>query len=393
VEAWPDGRDAGTESNLLVDLTLDDDQRLLAESARQLFERTYPTSEARRAEAGPERFSAELWAQAGELGWPGIALPEDVGGAGYGVLELAVLAEELGRAAVTLPLLTSYAAALTVLRAGGAPARERWLGPLATGEAVGALALLEPDGGSERAAATVRATPTDGGWALSGTKLAVRFGARADVLAVSADLGHGRPSVLLVPTDAAGIDRRTHETFSPEPLAAVTFTDVAVGPDDVVGEPGGAAAVIEHALDHLGVLDTAYAVGLCDAALALAVDHASNREQFGRPIGVNQAVSHQCVDMRVDIDAMRVLVHQAAWRLDRAADGEDPAATRAVALANAYARDVIPTVFARAHQVHGAMGFTLEYDLQLFSRRAKSYELTGGGAAWHLERVADALGL
>ena len=221
-----------------MDLTLDDDQRLLAESARQLLERTYPTSEARKAEERPERFSAELWTQAGELGWPGIALPEDVGGAGYGVLELAVLAEELGRAAVTLPLLTSYAATLPLLRAGPAPARERWLGPLTTGDAVGALALLEPGGRSERAAPTLRGAVTDGGWALSGTKLAVRFGARADVLVVSADLGGGRPSLLVVPGDAPGIDRRAHETFSPEPLAVVTFTDVAVGPDDVVGEPG-----------------------------------------------------------------------------------------------------------------------------------------------------------
>jgi len=393
VEAWPDGRDAATESTVLMDLTLDDDQRLLAESARQLFERAYPTSEARRAEARPERFSAALWAQAGELGWPGIALPEDVGGAGYGVLELVVLAEELGRAAVTLPLLTSYAAALPLLGAGGTRARERWLGPLATGDVVGALALLEPDGRNERSAPTVQGAATDSGWSLSGTKLGVRFGARADVLVVSADLGDGRPSLLAVPTDAAGVDRRAHETFSPEPLAAVTFTDVVVAPDDVVGERGAAAVVIDRALDHLGVLDTAYAVGLGDAALALAVDHASNREQFGRPIGVNQAVSHQCVDMRVDIDAMRVLVHQAAWRLDRAAGAEDPATTRAVALANAYARDVLPTVFTRAHQVHGAMGFTMEYDLQLFTRRAKSYELTGGGAAWHLEEVARAIGL
>jgi alkylation response protein AidB-like acyl-CoA dehydrogenase len=162
----------------------------------------------------------------------------------------------------------------------------------------------------------------------------------------------------------------------------------------VLGEPGTAAPVVERALAHLTVLDTAYAVGLSGAALALAVDHASNREQFGRPIGVNQAVSHQCVDMRVDIDAMRVLVHQAAWRLDQAAGGDSAAATRAVALANAYARDVIPSVFARAHQVHGAMGFTMEYDLQLFSRRAKSYELMGGGsAAWHLEQVARSIGL
>ncbi len=375
-----------------MDLTLDDDQRLLADSARQLFERTYPTTEARTVEERPERFSRELWAQATELGWPGIALPEACGGAGYGMLELAILAEELGRAAVTLPLLSSYAATLPVVWSGSAATRDAWLGRLAGGDALGALALLEPGGGSERTAPTCTGTTAGDGWTLSGTKLGVRFGAAVGVLLVAADLGDGGVSLLAVPTDAPGVARAPHDTFSPEPLAAVTFTDVAVGRDDLVGERGGATAIVERALAHLTVLDTAYAVGLCDAALALAVDHATNREQFGRPIGVNQAVSHQCVDMRVDTDAMRVLAHQAAWRLDHF-DADPAAAARAVALANAYARDVIPGVFARAHQVHGAMGFTMEYDLQLFSRRAKSYELTGGGAAWHLEQVARAIGL
>ena len=121
MEAWPDGRDAGTESTVVVDLNLDDDQRLLAESARQLFERTYPTTEVRRAEELPERFSRDLWTRTAELGWPAIALPEHCGGAGYGVLELAVLAEELGRAAVTSPLLSSYAATLPLLWAGDRP--------------------------------------------------------------------------------------------------------------------------------------------------------------------------------------------------------------------------------------------------------------------------------
>ena len=379
-----------------MDLTLDDDQRLLADSARQLFERTYPTTEVRTVEALPERFSRGLWSQVTELGWPGIALPEANGGAGYGMLELAILAEELGRAAVTVPLLSSYAATLPVLWSGSAATREAWLGPLAGGDALGALALLEPGGGSERTPPTCTGTAAGDGWTLSGTKLGVRFGAAADLLLVGADLGDGATSLLAVPTDAPGLAIARHETFSPEPLAAVTFTDVAVGRDDLVGERGAATAIIERALAHLTVLDTAYAVGLCDAALALAVDHATNREQFGRPIGVNQAVSHQCVDMRVDTDAMRVLAHQAAWRLDQFAThptGDPDAAARAVALANAYARDVIPGVFARAHQVHGAMGFTMEYDLQLFSRRAKSYELTGGGAAFHLEQVARSLGI
>ena len=234
------------------------------------------------------------------------------------------------------------------------------------------------------------------GWTLSGTKVGVAFGVAADVLLVSADLGDGGVSLVAVAADAPGITRAPHETFAPDPLAAVTFADVVVGADDIVGDRGDASAIVDRALAHRSTLDTAYAVGLCDAALALAVDHATNREQFGRPIGVNQAVSHQCVDMRVEIDAMRVLAHQAAWRLDHHATdptGDPPAAARAVALAERLPRDVIPGIFARAHQVHGAMGFTMEYDLQLFSRRAKGYELTGGGAAWHLEQVAVSLGL
>jgi alkylation response protein AidB-like acyl-CoA dehydrogenase len=361
-----------------VDLTLDDDQQLLAASARQLFERTYTTESARAAEAAPDGYSADLWKQAGELGWPGIALPEECGGAGYGALELCVLAEELGRGAATLPLLSSYAATLPLMWVGSHSVRERWLPRLAAGEAIAALTRTDPIG-ERLAAARVR-----DGWSISGTKVAVPFGAVADVLVVHAALDG--PALVAVAADAPGVTRARHDTFAPEPLAAVTFADVTVTADDVVGD----AATLERALAHQTTVDTAYAVGLASGALALAVDHASNREQFGRPIGVNQAVSHQCVDMRVEIDAMRVLAWQAAWRLDQ---DFDDGARRAVALANVYARDVLPGIFARAHQVHGAIGFTMEYDLQLYTRRAKVYELTNGGPAVHLERVARAIGL
>jgi alkylation response protein AidB-like acyl-CoA dehydrogenase len=355
-----------------MDLTLDDDQKLLAESARQLFERSYTTESARDAEEQPDGFSADLWKQAVELGWPGIALPEADGGAGYGLLELAILAEELGRGAATLPLLSSYAATLPLLATG-------WSDRLASGDAIAALALVDPVG-----ADPLHATPVGDGWTVSGTKVAVPFGAVADVLVTAVDLDARR--LVAIAADAPGVTRARHDSFAPTPYAAVTFTDVAVARDDVVGD----ASALDRALAHHTVADTAYAVGLAGGALALAVDHASNREQFGRPIGVNQAVSHQCVDMRVEIDAMRVLAWQAAWRLDQR---YDDAARRAVALANAYARDVLPGIFTRAHQVHGAIGFTMEYDLQLYTRRAKAYELTGGGVSHHLEQVARSIGL
>ena len=365
-----------------MDLTLDDDQQLLAESARQLFARSYTTESAREAEAQPDGFSSDLWKQAVDLGWPGIALPEACGGAGYGLLELAVLAEELGRGAATLPLLSSYAATLPIVWSRTGAMRDRWHSRLAAGDATAALAVVTARGDDG-----IHTEPQGDGWRLDGTAIAVPFGAVVDLLLVRVDLADG-PALVAVPADAPGVRRERHDTFAPDPFAAVTFSGATVARDDVVGD----GVVLERALAHQAVADTAYAVGLAGGALALAVDHASNREQFGRPIGVNQAVSHQCVDMRVEIDAMRVLALQAAWRLDRF-DADPAGAARAVALANAYARDVLPGIFARAHQVHGAIGFTMEYDLQLFTRRAKAYELTGGGAAHHLEQVARAIGL
>ncbi len=258
----------------------------------------------------------------------------------------------------------------------------RWLARLAAGDAIAALAVTDP-----RGADRVQAAPADHGWSLSGTKLAVPFGVVADVLVVSVDLD--QPALVVVAADAPGVSRSRHDTFAPEPFAVVTLTDVAVGADDVVGD----RAVLTRALAHQTVVDTAYAVGLAGGALGLAIDHATNREQFGRPIGVNQAVSHQCVDMRVEIDAMRVLALQAAWRLDR--HDTDPAgATRAVALAPTRTHATCcPASSPAPTRCTARIGFTMEYDLQLFTRRAKAYELAGGGVAGHLEQVARCLGL
>ena len=327
-----------------MDLNLDDDQRLLAESARQLFERTYPTTEARTAEELPERFARDLWTQTAELGWPGIALPEDCGGAGYGVLELAVLAEELGRAAVTLtaPVVVrgDAAAAVGGRRCGtGALARRRLTERRRDRRARAARARRPAPSSRRRrverhvARRRLDAVGHQGRGAASGPSPTSRSSALTSTTAAR--------SLVAVAADAPGVERAPHDTFSPEPIAAVTFTDVAVAPDDVVGERGGAHRSSSGPSPTSPCSTPRTRSGCATPRSALAVEHATNREQFGRPIGVNQAVSHQCVDIRVESDAMRVLAHQAAWRLDRYE--HDPAgAMRAVALANAYARDVAP---------------------------------------------------
>ena len=305
-----------------VDLNLDDDQRLLAESARQLFERTLPDHRGAhgrgaartllRATSGPRSPSS-----AG----PASPLPEDYGGAGYGLLELAVLAEELGRGAVTLaaPVVVRGHPAAAVGR--DRPARgHAGSAPLTAGDAVAALALLDPGSGSERVGPTVdgHAAPATAGRCRA-PRSRCRFGTVVDVLRGERRPRRRRrrrwsPSPPTRPASSAA----PHDTFSPEPIAAVTFTDVAVAPDDVVGERGAAAPLVARALAHLsGARHRVRGRAVRRRARASRSTTPRNREQFGRPIGVNQAVSHQCVDIRVETDAMRVLTHQAAWRLDR----------------------------------------------------------------------------
>jgi alkylation response protein AidB-like acyl-CoA dehydrogenase len=173
--------------------------------------------------------------------------------------------------------------------------------------------------------------------------------------------------------------------FGGEPLYEVSFDGT---PCEPVGDSARANAAFSEALDRGAVATLAYWVGASERVLAMTVEHARTREQFGRPIGSFQAVAHRCVDMRSDVDALRVLVHRAAWCLatSRPRDIE-------VGSALAYGLDAVRRVFRHAHQVHGAIGFSMEHDLQLFTRRAKSAEIAWGPSSLHYERVARAMGL
>jgi alkylation response protein AidB-like acyl-CoA dehydrogenase len=155
-----------------------------------------------------------------------------------------------------------------------------------------------------------------------------------------------------------------------------------------VGEVGAATGVIDATLSFAAVGALAYALGAAERTLEMTVEHARTRVQFGRPIGSFQAVAHRCADMRCDVDALRYLVYQAAWCLD--ADGPS---RLEVATAKAYGNEALRRIFMHAHQVHGAVGFSTEHDLHLFTRRAKATELSWGSTALHLERVAQAMGL
>lgn len=360
-----------------MDLTLTDEQQMLAASARTFVERRCPPARVRQIAADPTGMDGDLWDAMASLGWPGLAIEEAHGGAGGGLVDLVVLCEALGRGPVPSPLVASATlAALPIAVAGSDEQRARWLPALAAGEAIGTLAVIEPGGRDEWDAPDMR-----GGPKLHGTKLLVPWAGAADVVVVATAAG-----LHLVEPRRGNATRTRHDDLGADPLFALELDGA---PAEALGAGGGDhVAILRRTLDHAAVAQLAYAVGAAERALELAVQHAGDRHQFGRPIGAFQAVAHRCVDMRTDLDACRYLGQRAAWALDRfgSADLE-------VSAAKAYGNDALRRIFGHAHQVHGAIGFSTEHDLHLYTRRAKSFELTYGTTGRHLDRVATSMGL
>jgi alkylation response protein AidB-like acyl-CoA dehydrogenase len=333
-------------------------------------------------------FAPDLWREMGCLGWVGVALPPTVGGSGRSVLEAALLLEEMGRVLLPSPFVaTVMVAAPLLLALGSAEQHARWLRPLAAGDLVATLALVEPGWRDEREPVAVEARRDGSSVLVTGVKRFVPFAAHADLVLVVARL-EGEPSLLALEAGTAGVEHARLPTLGGDPAYETRLAAVRVPASALVGRPGDAAAALDRALDLGAVASLAYMVGAAERVLELTVGHARTREQFGRPIGSFQAVAHRCVDMRSDVDALRWLVYQAAWTL-----ATDRPAALAVGAAKAWGNEALRRVFMHAHQVHGALGFSTEHDLHLFTRRAKATELQWGSAQVHRERVARAMGL
>ena len=365
-----------------MDLTLGEEQTLLVETARGVLAERCSAVDVRRVAETALGFDRETWHEIGALGWLGIETPEALGGAAQGFVELVLLAEELGRALLPSPFVPGIAMALDLIQALADEAqREEWIPPLIGGEVVPTLALCEPGWRDPFGAPALEARTSGAGVSLSGTKSFVPFAAAADVLIVSV----AGPGVVRVEGDAPGVTYRRQGTGVGDPVYEVAF-DAA--PGVLLCRGPAAAAALAGALDRGSLASLAYATGAAERALELSVEHANTREQFGRVIGSFQAVAHRCVDMRSDIDACRVLVHQAAWSL--AAYGRAPLE---VGAARAFGLEALRQVARHAHQVHGAIGFSTEHDLHLYTRCLKATELQWGTATRARDEVARSMGL
>ncbi len=353
-----------------------DDQQAIKRTAREFLEARYKLELVRELAESEEGFTGEQWSAVAELGWPGVLVDEQHDGLGLGAVELIVIQEELGYALAPTPLLSSVAAALLIEAAGSAEQKERWLGPLATGAIRGAVATWdEGSGPSPDISDTELADGT-----LSATKIAVADAAGADLLVVS-----GRDSHFLVQAGASGLEIATEAPLDPtRKVSRVTFNQT---PAEALA--GGSSDAVEHAYAVIAAALAAENVGIAQRTMEMAVAYAKDRKQFDRPIGANQAVSHRCAQMLLEVEGARSLTYGAAWALDHDPD----TAIRAASMAKAYAGDAGFRVAASALQVHGGIGFTWEHDLHFFLKRAKANAHAYGDSRWHRERVAALSGI
>ncbi len=350
---------------------LSESQEILKDSARKFFTGECPISEVRRLMETDAAYDAALWAKLAEQGYTGIIFPEEYDGVGLGKVELILLMEEAGRALLPGPLFSTVAfAGAAIDTLGTSEQKKKYLTPICRGEARSTVAVLESSASWNLV--DIRMTAVDG--KLTGEKLFVTDAAVANFLLVVA-----RNGVFLVDAKSPGlaISLMSGMDFTRK-LYAVQFHNT---PAEKLGETSTLAK-------PLGIATAALAaemVGGMQRTLDITVEYAKTRKQFGKPIGIFQAVQHQCADMYLETESARSAAYYAAWALEE----NSPDAAAAVSIAKMYASDAIRTVGNRGIQIHGGMGFTWENDLHLYYRRAKSSETAFGDATFHRERIAQ----
>jgi len=364
---------------MYFDLT--DEQRAIKSTARDFLASRFKSERIRELAASEDGFDADGWREMAALGWTGLALPEEWGGQGLGVVDLAVLFEELGYALAPTPLLSSAVVGLALSICGSDEQRERWLRPLATGEKRATPALWDAGSPATPGAFTMEARAGGDGVVLDGEKVLVMDAASADFLLVATSDGsrhlveRGADGVTVNPETSIDLTRR---------LSSVRFDGVRVAAEDTLP---GAEADYYPVFFRVCVALAAESTGVAQRTLEMAVEYAKDRQQFGRPVGAYQAVSHRCAQMLLETENARSAVYGAAW----AADADPEALPLAASTAKAYASDAGWRVPDASIQVHGGIGFTWEHDLHFFLKRGRANAALFGDAKWHRERVADAV--
>jgi len=377
-----------------MDLGLSEEQEMLKASARDFLQKECPKRLVRQLDESDEGYSAELWHKMAKLGWMGLGFPEKYGGSEHKFLDLAVLLEEMGYNIVPGPFFSTVVlGGLTVLAAGSEAQKMEFLPKIAGGEMILSLALTEPIASYDAASIKTKAIARNGKYVIKGTKLFVLNANVADyILCVARTRKTKNPedgiTIFLVDARSPGVKCTLLRTLARDKQCEVVFDNVTVSEKSIVGEQDEGWPIVKDVLQKATVAKCAEIVGGAQATLDMAVNYAKERVQFGRPIGSFQAIQHYCANMAMDVSGSRFITYKAAWKVS-----EGLPAALDVAIAKTWASEAYGRVTLSAHQIFGAIGFTMDHDIHLYYRQAKAAEIIFGDADFQRAIVARELGL
>jgi len=368
-----------------MDFGLSEEQQQLKSGAREFLRNECSTAVVRKAMADPEGMPRELYRKMAELGWNGLMIPEQFGGSGLGMLDMAILLAEGGYAAMPGPFLFSSMLAAGALKLGGSEdLKRRWLPALAKGSAIGTLAIVEENDGLAPADLSASARRDGAGYVLNGIKMFVPYAHVADfvIVAARADADPNDIGFWLVERTTPGLSFRVLQNFDQTRRVCQLKLDNVVVPTGA--RLDGGVALLDHLLDIGAVAVAADSLGGTERALEMAVEYSKVREQFGKPIGSFQAIKHAAAEIVADLEPARALLWYAAYAQDVLPDE----APRAAAMAKARLSDIYSRAAGRSVFMHGGIGFTWEHDIHLWFKRARFNESLFGSPVFHRERVA-----
>jgi alkylation response protein AidB-like acyl-CoA dehydrogenase len=377
-----------------MDFTLSEEQAMVRKSARDFLTDKCPKSYVRQMAADEKGYSLVLWQEMAELGWLGLAIPDLYGGFGMEFIDLAVLLEEMGRACLPGPFFaTVVLAALTILENGSDKQKAAYLPQIAAGKMIMTMALNEADGLYEPGSIATSAFAERDDYIINGTKLFVPYAHVADYMLCAARTGNQNDNnkditVFIVPAKAQGIKCTPLQTMSGDKLCAVTFDNVTVAKDSVLGGVGEGWAVVEKTMERAAAAICCDTVGVLQKVLEMTLDYTKERKQFGKPIGAFQVIQQYMADMVTYVDGLRFVSYQAAWRIS-----EGLPAMRETAIAKAWSAESYEGCITKAHQIFGAVGVTGDHDLHFYTTRGKAAQLSYGDADFWREKVAEKMGL
>jgi alkylation response protein AidB-like acyl-CoA dehydrogenase len=372
-------------------LTLTEEQEMLKKTARDFLTEKCPKKFVKQIAASETGYSRELWQEIAGLGWMGLAFPEKYGGGDMSFLDLAVLLEEIGRACLPSPFFSTVVlGGLPILDLGSEEQKQEYLPKLIHGEKIFTLALTEPGYHHyDAASVTVKATPDGGNYIINGTKLFVPDAHIADyLLCVARTTPKNGTTIFLADAKNPRIRYTVLKTIADDKLCEVAFDQMPVPKANILGRLNQGWDAVQKLIERAAVGKCCEMVGNLQRVLEMTVDYAKERKQFDRPIGTLQIIQHYCADMATDIDGARLSTYQAAWMLSKGLP-----CTKEVAIAKAWTSQASQRVVALAHQIHGAIGVTIEHDLHYYTKRAKAAELAFGDANFYREVVAKEMGL